>query len=134
MLHTKKHLDLCYELLLLKHQYVVKPGLTLGRRCPDDECEEYTVLTTEGSIVSLKTGEVTTLGEDFRSVYFPIYSADEISKLLYERRCGVEQLWYVDRRLWRLEVVSPDGENIRFDGETLEEVFVRTLIWRLVRV
>src|SRR5262245_29707637 len=101
MLHTRSYLDLCHGLLKRGHSFQLKPGLRIARGFADVGYEEYSVLSGF-TIVSLHSGQSSTLPPDYERFHFPVYSADELSVLLYERHCDIDAIRYDDQRTWVL--------------------------------
>lgn len=128
MLHARSHLELCHSLIKSEHRYQLQPGLRLARGFADIGYEEYSVLSGY-NVVSLHTGKTGTLEPDYEKFYFPVYSVDELSKLLYEKHCDIQEIRYDDQRTWVLRVLHVNKDAGEFEDGLLEGAFLKAYLW-----
>ena len=129
MMYTSEYLTLCHR-LLGKHNFRLTPGLRIGRRFADVGFEEFSVITQQ-SIVSLMSGKIIPLEADFLTYYFPIYSVEELLRLLYSSHIDVESITYVEQRTWSAILKSSNSDTVTLSCSTVEELFLRGLLWAL---
>lgn len=130
MLHTRAQLDRFHELLKRGHSFQLKAGLRIGRGFADIGYEEYSVLSGF-NVVSLLTGQLSTLAPDYERFHFPIYTADELSSLLFEHDCDITDIKFDDQRTWVMSVSIHGPVTEQFEAESLEELFLTALLWKL---
>ncbi len=126
MLHDPHYLKLAHELLKEKFDWKIVPGLRIARGFADVGFEEYSVLT-ESSMVSLSTGQKGEIPESFREHFFPVFTPDQISRVLYRMEIDLSRIEYIDQRTWQGEFVKGNFKNT-IEAESLDELFLKALL------
>lgn len=128
MLHTFSFLEQCHQLLKKNFLFKLIPGRFIGRGFADVGYEEYSCLTNNQA-VSLDSGKIIELNEQYQNFYFPILTPDEISVEIYKRDWDIQQIFYQDSRVWIMDLINKKLEkSINIKGSNLEELFLNALL------
>ncbi len=104
-------------------------GTCVARGFADLGAEEF-LLTGSGSIVSVFTGESSTLPPDYEKHFFRIPSVDELIDELDRRQIVVKQLTFIEQREWQGTFSGVEWaqslSDLRF--RSMEELLMEVLI------
>lgn len=116
--------DKCLQLKELGYPQSFDVGATIGRGFADLGVEEFRVLPGN-KLVSLMTGDISTVTEEARDHFFLIPTVDQLACSLYGYDCDIDTLVFKDQREWCLHIVdSPDLVK----GPSLMDVFLQQVI------
>lgn len=132
MLVDQGYLDLCIELSEAGLTCPVKVGERVGRRFADFGCEVYLVHPHE-RLMSLFTGDLTTLDDQVASELFWIPSVDGLVDALLGEGVVVEALEFKEQRDWIVHFSSDWGGAGSAQGRSVEEACARGLLEVLKR-
>lgn len=129
MLHPRQFIERSQELLRRNFNYEVKVGMTLARGFADLGHEEFSVLNND-KILSLFTGDISSLPQNYKEHFFPLFSCDELIVELFRNGAEVRNLKSVDRRTWELTVQTEGGIQ-EYTGKRLQDVLLEALVGML---
>ena len=128
MLHSKRILKLYEQLGRVRTVSGYAVGSRLGRGFADFGLEEFILLTGQ-RILSLLTGNISSLDEVRSEHIFEILNADQLIAEIHEQGFEIEHLQCHDFRMWtgRIKCVT-DGAIHEYESSSLEELLLSLLL------
>ena len=107
-------------------------GTTVARGYADLGYEEF-VLLSESKLLSLQSGKISELPEAHRHFFFAVPTVDRMVDQI--NRSGVDfgEMLFVEQRSWQVALKDNAGVSDVLRATTIEELFLRALMWTLVR-
>ncbi len=122
MLSSRPFLEKCEKLRALGLALRPETGTRVGRGFADLGYEEFSILTA-GKMVSLMTGQVSKLPEDWSERLFLIPNVDTLSDCLSAKGHTVKSMTPVTSSSWQIEV-SGSAVNGSFKGRTIRDALM----------
>jgi hypothetical protein len=104
----------------------LKPGVKLARKFADLGYEEFLVMP-DFRLLSLCTGDCREIVPGEEAHFFVVPSVDFMIERIDVLGYDILRVDYIDRRIWRLEMKSPEGKEIVFEAGRFEDVFMDAL-------
>ena len=127
MIPSKPFLTLCQELRHAGLEPRLDPGCMIGRGFADLGFEVFAVLAAQ-QLLSLFTGNVSTMQPADLAHLFSVPDVDELSDLLLQHGAEIRELHFVDQRFWRGTFAFLDTDTVHsFDASVLAELLALAL-------
>ena len=132
-------LKLCRELADRGYRSEFKVGSRVGRGFADLGCEEFLIIAP-GKLVSLFTGQTSSMTPDQEHFFFHIPTVDQLVDLLSRSGTDVSSITHVDRRSWRMTIdpatrdaagvmpATPEAHAIVLEAPTIFGVLLKGVL------
>ena len=104
---------------------LLEPGTFVARGFADLGYEAFVAVNGD-TLLSLFTGERSSISKDEYKNLFLIPSTELLVDLVQKSGFNIEKINYIEQREWQLQVASA-SKNFKCTGETIEEVLLEVM-------